>query len=394
MNIQQSTYAFAYFLLLIGTLVVITSVLVRFKSIEFPARAVSIFKAYFIVGTLSWCLLAIDELTLFELPLNLFVVIDILVSFLLLLLWARVFRIENFALYLIPTVFLFVVLGFTLDTEYQLMMLLNIFNLVIYTIILFIYSNAVFNDRNQGDTIIMSAFAIFIFSSFVQLYLLVYYQNVQLTYQIAFVSLSFAFLLVGIGFLTSLLLNEHEAQFALAHQDPLTSALNRRGLEHWLNTSRVAQSGSKLGFSLIAMDLDHFKRINDEYGHDSGDMVLTSFSMLVKQNARERDVFTRLGGEEFLLILPDTSLDDAVEIAKRIQLQINSTAFNVVGGMLEVTCSFGVSSQKGKEIDVYLMMKNADKALYTAKHNGRNRVEIELGDLEFVKSRHKLKRQK
>ena len=387
MNFQEQTFVYAYFLLLIGALGVITSVLIRFKSVEFPARAVNIFKAYFIFGTLSWCLFAAGAFDILDLPLNVFVINDILVSFLLLFLWARVFRIENFALYLIPTVFLFVVLGFTLQTNYQLMMLLNIFNLVLYSIILFIYSNAVFSDRNQGDTIIMSAFAIFIFSSFVQLYLLTQEHNVQVAYQVAFISMSFAFLLIGIGFLTSLLLNEHEAQFALAHQDPLTGALNRRGLEHWLNTSRVAQGGSKIGFSLIAMDLDHFKKINDQYGHESGDMVLTSFSLLIKQKARERDVFTRIGGEEFLLILPNTSLEDALNIAERIRQQVNSTTFNVVEGMLDVTCSFGVSSQKGREIDVYLLMKNADKALYEAKHLGRDRVEVELGGLEYEKAR-------
>lgn len=380
MNIQASTYSIAYFIMLIGTLVVITSVLIKFKSNEFPARAVKIFKTYFIFGTLSWCFFAIGELSNLTLPLNLFILVDILVSFLLLFLWARVFRVENFALYLIPAVFLFIVLGVTLKTHFQLLALQSIFNLVFYAIILFIYSNAVFSDRNQGDTIIMLAFSITVFISFVQLYVLHNTGNTELAYQIAFVSLSFSFLLVGIGFLTSLLLNEHEAQFALAHQDPLTGALNRRGLEHWLNTSRVAQNANKAGISLIAMDLDHFKLINDQYGHDSGDMVLESFSLLLKGNARERDVFARLGGEEFLLVLPNTGLKDTIRIAKRIQKQINETAFNVIGGMLEVTCSFGVTNQKGKDIDVYLMMKNADKALYEAKHNGRNKVEVETGD--------------
>ena len=380
MSLQPSTYPIAYFLVLLGALIVITSVLIRFKSVEFPARAVNIFKAYFIFGTLSWCLFAAKEAGLVSFPLNLYVINDILVSFLLLALWVRVFRIENFALYLIPTLFLFVILGITLATDYQLLMLQTVFNLVFYSMILFIYSNAVFSDRNLGDSIIMFAFAIFVFGGFVQMYVLLVGQNTELAYQISFVSLSFAFLLVGIGFLTSLLLNEHEAQFELAHQDPLTGALNRRGLEHWLNTSRVAQNTMEKGLSLIAMDLDHFKKINDEYGHESGDMVLTSFALLVKQNARDRDKFARIGGEEFLLVLPNTSLHDAVEIAGRIQRQVNDTAFNVVGGMLDATCSFGVSAQTGVNLDVYLAMKNADKALYEAKHKGRNRVEIELGD--------------
>ena len=155
----------------------------------------------------------------------------------------------------------------------------------------------------------------------------------------------------------------------LARFDPLCKLLNRRGFEEQMETAvaNAKRRGSSL--SVIAIDIDHFKKVNDQYGHDVGDLVLKSLAGVMKAWFRETDIVARLGGEEFTVLLVDTDLHCAHQVAEQLVEHVSATSFPLVG---HVTISCGVSklcvSEEGLSV-----LKRADRALYRAKSDGRNR---------------------
>lgn len=149
--------------------------------------------------------------------------------------------------------------------------------------------------------------------------------------------------------------------------DPLTQLLNRRGLERALG--ELGTSG--LPFGVIAVDVDHFKRINDRFGHASGDQVIAGLAAALRRNARPQDVLCRLGGEEFLVLLPEVDAATALQIAERLRTHIEAQVFEGIG---QITLSAGVSHFPQTHADADLVIRQADKALYRAKQAGRNMV--------------------
>ncbi|MFJ4542874.1 diguanylate cyclase [Pseudomonas sp. NPDC088885] len=154
----------------------------------------------------------------------------------------------------------------------------------------------------------------------------------------------------------------HEAQ-----SDPLTGLANRRAMDAALNL--LDQSGQ--GYSVLALDIDHFKRVNDTFGHDAGDVALRSVADILKQNLRSGDWACRSGGEEFALILPDTPLDTARMIAERVRAHLEETEVPQVG---KLTMSIGVACRDADIATSPSVLKLADERLYIAKQSGRNKV--------------------
>lgn len=158
----------------------------------------------------------------------------------------------------------------------------------------------------------------------------------------------------------------------LNHQvlsDPLTGLANRRMLEDCLRDWALLEKP----FAVISMDIDHFKRVNDAFGHDVGDKVLQAFADLLRQNCRDGDVPCRVGGEEFILLLPLTGLADAAEVAERIRRSLAEAVMPPAG---QVTLSLGVACWTADRSDVAATLKEADELLYQAKQAGRNRVMV------------------
>jgi two-component system cell cycle response regulator len=155
--------------------------------------------------------------------------------------------------------------------------------------------------------------------------------------------------------------------------DPGTGLFNRRSLTRDL-AERIRQGeGSMRGFSVILCDLDHFKRVNDTHGHLVGDEVLRSFARLVRKNVRESDMACRFGGEEFVIVLPDTPLSAARIAAEKLRSACERTTLCAALGP-SVTASFGVAEWiRGQSPET--LLTSADEALYRAKNGGRNRVE-------------------
>ncbi|MFV8569799.1 GGDEF domain-containing protein [Marinobacter sp. SBS5] len=166
--------------------------------------------------------------------------------------------------------------------------------------------------------------------------------------------------------------------FAQAHEhaartDELTGLANRREILNRLNVefSRFQRAGHL--FSIVLIDLDLFKRVNDTYGHDTGDKVLQRFAEVTLGVTRQTDVAARWGGEEFMLLLPDTTLLQALALAERLRAEIASTAFIHNGASVPVTLSAGVCSISGAA-SINELLKQADVQLYMAKESGRNRI--------------------
>jgi len=162
----------------------------------------------------------------------------------------------------------------------------------------------------------------------------------------------------------------------LAVTDQLTGLHNRRYMSGQLDAlmRRAAAGGEPV--SLLMIDIDHFKRVNDSFGHDVGDEVLSEFAIRLASNVRAIDLPVRHGGEEFVVVMPDTEMENARRIAERIRLHVAGAPFRVMRGeeLLSVTISIGVATSAGPDDSPAALLKRADEAVYEAKANGRNRV--------------------
>jgi two-component system cell cycle response regulator len=166
-----------------------------------------------------------------------------------------------------------------------------------------------------------------------------------------------------------------EESVEMAITDGLTGLHNRRYMEGHLKTlvAQSIQSGRSL--SLLVADIDFFKSVNDTYGHDAGDNVLREFAQRFRRNTRGIDLACRLGGEEFVIIMPDTDLARAIQVGERLRATIAAEPFQVTPGKdLAVTASVGISTLEYQEDTPEALFKRADNALYSAKREGRNRV--------------------
>ena len=157
--------------------------------------------------------------------------------------------------------------------------------------------------------------------------------------------------------------------------DTLTSLFNRRHFEEMLSAETQKAFESESNLSLIMVDIDHFKKVNDTFGHDGGDKVLREIASLLKSSVRKHDTVARYGGEEFGLLLPGAPLEPTSMVAERIRRLVENTAFDIGPSKIHVTISLGISNfpvhrMKSKEE----LVKMADLALYEAKRGGRNRV--------------------
>jgi diguanylate cyclase (GGDEF)-like protein len=160
--------------------------------------------------------------------------------------------------------------------------------------------------------------------------------------------------------------------------DPLTGCLNRRGLDQAMAREVARATRGDGDLSLLAVDLDHFKDINDTYGHITGDVVLREFGGLLVQTARAGDMVSRTGGEEFTILLPDTDPSGAFRAAIRVCDTVRSHPFMVNGKRLHITISVGVVSTNGASADAPDMnlKERADQALYAAKRGGRDGLRV------------------
>ncbi len=167
-------------------------------------------------------------------------------------------------------------------------------------------------------------------------------------------------------------LNEHLDR--LARIDPLTDAANRRHFHACLEAelARAGRYGREC--SLVIVDIDHFKQINDRHGHAGGDDALRHFVQITREQLRTQDELGRLGGEEFAVLLPETGLESAIAVTERIRRAVEATPARFEDVLIPMTASFGVARWQSFAESADALLQRADKALYAAKSGGRNRV--------------------
>ncbi len=158
-------------------------------------------------------------------------------------------------------------------------------------------------------------------------------------------------------------------------QDPLTGASNRRHLDQEMPLMFLRCIEENRPFTVLMVDLDHFKRINDQFGHSAGDHVIRSTAAILLQSCRGGDLVARFGGEEFVLLLPGAAGTTALEVAERMRKRIENYDWQQFHLDLKVTCSIGIA-EMNEEVNATELLNFADQALYQAKEKGRNRVEL------------------
>ncbi len=204
-----------------------------------------------------------------------------------------------------------------------------------------------------------------------------YIPKAYLTYDLLFKSL------LNVREKWELLREKERLQKELAHMamyDALTDILSRRALLEQAEVERQRTKRYGRDLSLLMIDIDHFKKVNDTYGHLIGDVVLKEVAQTLKEQTRRSDFVGRYGGEEFLIILPETSLDKALVLAEKLRRRVSELTFPVDGQVLkDVTISIGATEyEDDPNIDEFI--NRSDKWLYAAKQNGRNQVQPQPGN--------------
>jgi diguanylate cyclase (GGDEF)-like protein len=165
----------------------------------------------------------------------------------------------------------------------------------------------------------------------------------------------------------------HSISTRAAQTDELTGLMNRRAFFEHAHVLYAQCRHQQQPLCALMMDMDHFKAINDTYGHQAGDQVLRQIGGVISTSFRQADVYGRLGGEEFAVLLPNTSLETARAIAEQLVKAVAGLASEPVHGL---TASLGLASTQAQDLDLHGLMNTADKALYRAKAMGRNQVAV------------------
>lgn len=169
-----------------------------------------------------------------------------------------------------------------------------------------------------------------------------------------------------------------------AVQDQLTGLLNRRGFAEANAKIYAAAQRMDTSVSVIMMDIDHFKSINDTHGHTVGDEAIVHFAQLLQNGRRAEDVVARIGGEEFAIVLPGAGVEESMEVARRLRSDLASAPLVTRDLALEMTASFGVATLSQTDTCLSDMIVRADNALYQSKQKGRNRVDLEASAITLM----------
>lgn len=162
----------------------------------------------------------------------------------------------------------------------------------------------------------------------------------------------------------------------LASLDGLTGALNRRSFMEKAAVEAARAVRMKKPLSILLMDIDHFKDVNDTYGHAAGDRVLVRFAKVFVEGIRKYDIFARMGGEEFALLIPDADAQEALQIAERLRMAVAAQSVQVGGKLVPITVSIGIAEMEHQGEGVDGIINRADKALYSSKNSGRNQSQV------------------
>ncbi len=375
LELNSSVFIYALFTAMLLSTGALLAVLGTLKQANYHCiLSMRLFKVYFFLGFIGWTIDIITVATSGAIPLKeggIFYIIASSIFFIAM--FEKKLQNEKIRFIFLLYITLFIISMIIANNDHDLLIILSLFTLFTYGCILCVGLKPMLDLDNIGFKIIFFAVFLAVIASLAQIYVATVYSNTNLGHTIAFTVNASGYLLIATGFLTSILISEHKQLKALALKDPLTDLYNRRGLDHVLQTIVPAAKRYQKCLSIIAIDIDFFKSINDTYGHSTGDLVLKAFAQALKQYPRQSDVPCRLGGEEFAIVLPETELPDALIVAEKIRKEVEVLEILANDKTIELTASFGVATSC-EDVDIDNVLKNADKALYSAKNEGRNCV--------------------
>ena len=336
-------------------------------------KSMSYYKRYFILGFILTFLHITAEILKLEQSLNILLVFYFVASFILLLAVSDKHR-NKFSILTFSTALLAYFLSslYFQFTFLQNLTAQSIGAIVLYSMMLYPTFVKAKELNNIGFYILSSGFFLLIIFCLAELFY-IYIENSGYAYTLAVSGANSVFILVIIGFLSQIMLSEYNVINKISLSDPLTGMNNRRGLYHLLEAIVPSSNRDKKCCSVITIDIDFFKKVNDTYGHDGGDIVLKEFSTMIKNTHRNTDISARLGGEEFIIVLPDTDKETALIIAEKLRANTEASEIVINDTVIKITSSFGVDTSC-ETVDIDELFRNADKALYQSKFTGRNKV--------------------
>jgi len=373
-ELDLKLYVYALYFLMVVSTTSFALIIRKIESDTIPDISLLYFNGYFIVGAIGWIGHGIRDSANLDMDLTLGLLFYLLASGLLLVAVAECGKQNKSRRIMILGAHLCIAaFSLLIDTDPQRILFLGVYCLSVYSCIAYLAFKWSRGKQNFGHTIIfvaallVAALAPCIFYSGLVL------NDYGLAYGFIIIGSSTGYILIGTGLLTVVMVAENKKMQKLALYDPLTGLYNRRGMDLSLNHIVSAAQRSENCISAISMDIDFFKKINDAYGHDGGDYVLKKFAETLLKSVRPNDVCCRLGGEEFVIVLPEEKLDYAAMVAERIRQEIEALKLMYEGSTITLTSSFGIATHY-KNIDIDYLLKDADKALYAAKAGGRNQV--------------------
>ena len=372
-EIDLQLNAYTHCLVMIAAISSVILVIHITENDTLPANTSKLFKIYFILGLIGWIGLLTKDAAHLPLDQQAPGLLYIICSYVLF------FAVEERARKPVPIVIttiihLLIITLLTLANQHSdKMLIISAYAFVIYPVLSFILIQRSIKYKNPGFVIIAAGLILVSIMSPVQVHFLINLNDPAFAYSLGLIAATVGYTLVGIGYLASILITEQQLLKTISSHDSLTGLLNRRGLDLSIQTMLGRANRSKECISVIALDIDHFKHINDTYGHDAGDLALKSLATALSEKNRASDIWCRLGGEEFGLILPECPIDVARKTAEKIRQRVEEITVTYEQHTIKFTASLGVSSACASA-DIDELLKDADKALYAAKNQGRNRV--------------------
>ena len=337
-----------------------------------PTRGLALYAVYFMASLLAWIAFALQQVATVDMPLDVPSIAAVVNSFILFLAAGQRAGIKR-GRYVMGIFSLAALLGLFFIPPGQMFILRSGSAAFVYIFIGILCLWRCWERDNIGDGVIAVAALVMVLGMSAALYQWFDPAGDTLARTLAFATYTTSFVLVSIGFLASVLIEYQQNLSHLALTDPLTGLHNRRGLENALHIPLAQASRSQLPTAAVMLGIDHFKEMNSNFGSDKGDEIIRLLARHLQRLSRASDVVARIGGDEFLLVLPQTDLEGARVLAERVRSEISELPMVVSQQRIPVTVSIGVAGTLG-DVDLDNLAREADRAMQLAKRGGRNRV--------------------
>ena len=373
-NVENYFYH-GFFVFLLITVVTCCVIATRLMRSSFNNRSISLFNLFFYLGVIGFGWLWIQDLLDLTPSFRSGVVIYMVSMVLLQLSIYNHDEPSRFNKIIIAHGAIFSVFAIVTENINQLALVEACFTLSVLPALIYYTTKRAVCEKNIGNTVLSMAQCILLLVPISQLSIITHEHNLATLYSLTVIAHATVFVMSGLGLITTLLVDEKKRYLELSLKDPLTGLYNRRGLQFIIEQQQVLSPNKTSILHACIVDIDFFKKINDSYSHEGGDLVLEVFSDLIKHHLNKEDLCCRLGGEEFLLLFFAADLDSATKYLEELRKTIETSQIAYREHRITVTASFGLTSWQPKD-SFESLVNRADKAVYDAKDNGRNRIEI------------------